>query len=114
MRLDTLLYIGKATEKTFSAPLWQHQHWLRNEDPVQVYLERVCMPERYVRFDNWPLWAADIQLAERVLIYKYSLPYNSVSIAEPPNLGKFDKIVLIKNGPSHRLHKRDTAPDDRK
>ena len=40
---DTLLYIGRATEQTFSARFRQHQLWLRNEDPVQVYLGRISL-----------------------------------------------------------------------
>ena len=109
---DTLLYIGRATEQTFASRFRQHQRWLEHEELVHVYLGRSYMPDRHVPTKNWMTWVADMQLAERILIYKYSPPYNSVSIAEPPTLGTVERITLIHEGRRHQLHNRDLAPDD--
>ena len=109
---DALLYIGEATQQTFSERFKQHQAWLVHEDPVRVYVGHLYMPRRHTSHDDWATWTSDVLLAERVLIYKYSSHYNSNSIADPPRLDGHDKIVLFHEGHKNRLHRRDVAPDD--
>lgn len=110
---DALLYVGKTTEQTFSRRLGQHQSdWLAYEDSARVYVGRVYVRKRHTARDNWATWAADVLLAERVLIYMYSPHYNSSSIAGPLDLAGHDKVELLHMGQKHRLGSRDVAPDD--
>lgn len=109
---DTLLYIGRATEQTFADRFRQHARWLSAEEGVSVYVGRVYAPERHTSVDHWNTWVRDVCLAECVMIYKYSPNYNSVSVSEPPNLQGFEQVVVAHEGPRHRLHAQDTAPDD--
>lgn len=44
---DTLLYIGQATEQTFSRRFRQHERWLAYEEDISVYLGRVYDPNRH-------------------------------------------------------------------
>ncbi|MDQ3523354.1 MAG: hypothetical protein M3434_13645 [Gemmatimonadota bacterium] len=41
---NSLLYIGKATQQTFSARFQQHRTWLQHEDAVQIYVGRIHVP----------------------------------------------------------------------
>ena len=109
---NALLYIGEATEQTFSARLREHQTWLVQEYPVRIYVGRMYMPQRHSARNNWGRWKSDVLLAERVLIYTYSPHYNSGSITEPPKLDGNGKVVLRHAGERYRLRKRDVAPDD--
>jgi hypothetical protein len=110
---DALLYIGEATEQTFSERFSEHQTWLVHEDPVRVYIGRLyTLPSRHAYRDNWATWTTDVLLAERILIYKYSPHYNCNSIADPPALDGHDKVVLLHGGHKNRLYCRDVAPDD--
>jgi hypothetical protein len=109
---DALLYVGEATQQTFSARFRQHQSWLANEWPVRVYLGRMYLPRRHSAKDHWAGWRADLLIAERLMIYKYSPHYNSVHVAERPLLFELKRIVLIHEGKRHRLQSRDVAPDD--
>ena len=77
-----------------------------------MYPERTYIPARHVPTANWATWTTDVHLAERILIYTYSPPYNSVSIAEPPPLGDLDQVMLLHSGARHRRQLRDIAPDD--
>jgi hypothetical protein len=107
---ESLLYVGKATEQTFSQRFRQHRAWLDAEAPVHVYLGRTYVPGRH----DGPAssWAADVAMAERVIIYKYSPPYNSSSVAEAPVLPVTPRLTLHHTGEKHRLEARDVAPDD--
>jgi len=109
---DALLYIGEATEQTFSARLRQHESWLVHEWPVRIYVGRIYLPRRHTDRDGWATWKADVLLAERIIIYKYSPHYNSNSITERPPLNCHKKVVLVHSGKRHQLHRRDVAPDD--
>lgn len=109
---DTLLYIGQATEQTFSRRFRQHEHWLAYEEETSVYLGRVYDPNRHTAVDNFKGWAVDVRLVECLLIYKYSPNYNAVAISGPPPLGHFERIDLLHEGERHKLHPRDSAPVD--
>lgn len=109
---DALLYVGKATDQTFSARFKAHLSWLAHEWPVRVYVGRLYLPIRHSRGDDWARWKADVVLAERVLIYKYSPHYNSNSISDGPTLDSHPKVVLQHLGARNRLRRRDIAPDD--
>ena len=50
---DALLYIGEATQQTFSGRFTQHQIWLVHEYPVHIYVGRLYMPKRHTSHDNW-------------------------------------------------------------
>lgn len=109
---DALLYIGEATEQTFSARFRKHESWLVHEWPVRVYIGRIYSPRRHTDRDGWAMWKADVLLAERIMIYTYSPHYNSNLITERPLLNGHKKIVLVHSAKRHRLRRRDVAPDD--
>ncbi len=109
---DALLYIGQTTDQTFSTRFKQHKkYWLDNEENIKVYVGRVYDPGRHSKEDNWESWEEDIQIAERVLIYKYSPNYNNTNISNPPELGSRN-VRLIHKGKRHRLKLKDNAPKD--
>jgi hypothetical protein len=107
-----LLYVGSAIEQTFSARFRQHESWLIHEDLVRIYVGRIYSPRRHTARNDWATWKADVLLAERAMIYKYSPHYNSNSITERPLLNAYKKLVLVHSGQRNRLHKRDVVPDD--
>jgi len=108
---DTLLYIGEATDQTFSVRFSQHQkEWLEREKGAQIYLGRIYDPKRHYRKDKWNSWREDVKIAERILIYKYSPHYNNVGISDFPKLS--NSAQLIHSGKRHRLKKKDNAPED--
>lgn len=109
---DALLYIGEATKQTFSTRFREHQSWLVNEYPVHVYVGRLHIPRRHSSRDRWATWRSDVQLAERLLIYKYAPHYNGSSVSEPPGLNGHRNVVLCHSGARNRLSKRDVAPGD--
>lgn len=109
---DALLYIGEATQQTFSARFRQHQSWLVDEWPVRVYVGRVYSARRHSAEDQWAGWRRDVLMAERLMIYKYSPHYNSVHIAERPLLLALQRVILIHRGNRQRLQVRDVLPDD--
>ncbi len=107
---DTLLYVGKAAQQTFADRFRQHESWLRDEDDVCIYVGRVWDEERHA--DSEKIWETDVDLAEKILIHKYSPNYNSASIAEEPDLPGFERVELTHRGERNRLQPSDTAPDD--
>ena len=109
---DTLLYVGKATNQRFSTRFKQHKRWLINEEKIRIYLGRTYHPKRHDKDDNWDTWKRDMELAEKLIINKYSPNYNSRSISQPPKLGKYQRIELNHIGRKKQLHKKDVAPDD--
>ena len=111
---NSLLYVGQATEQTFAGRFRQHQQWLKNEYPgIYVHVGRLYMPERHVWANGgWGPWAPDVQLAERILIYKYSPHYNSFAIAEAPDLLGFTRVFIEHSGSRGRLEATDVAPRD--
>jgi hypothetical protein len=111
---DTLLYVGKAIQQTFSSRFYSHQEWLNREEQISIYLGRIYDPERHeaTPSNDWPEWVRDVSMAECILIYKYSPNYNSVSVAEAPSLKPYERVVLQHSGQRHRLHAKDVAPDE--
>ena len=109
---DTLLYIGEATRQTFSSRFSTHMSWLANEEEITVYLGRIYDRQRHLPKNEWAVWARDVQIAECLLIYKYAPNYNSDSIAEPPSLKPYERVILNHSGQRHRLHPKDVGPDD--
>jgi hypothetical protein len=109
---DTLLYIGQATEQTFATRFRQHEHWLVREEDTRVYLGRVYDANRHSAADNFTCWAADIRLAECLMIYKYSPNYNAIAISDPPKLGNLERVDITHKGNRHKLWPRDSAPGD--
>jgi hypothetical protein len=107
-----LLYIGKATEQTVARRLRQHESWLSHEWPIRVYVGRIYVPERHSACDQWRSWRLDVELAERLLISKYSPHYNAVSISETPRLGRHARVALTHRGQFNRLRQRDEFPRD--
>lgn len=110
--LDTLIYVGRVTGETFSDRFDDHWRlWLHKEEKVNVYLGRIS-GKKYTSKNNWATWYRDVELAENILIYKYSPNYNGRNVAEPPCLAPFEKVVLIHTKHKHRLDLKDIAPDD--
>ena len=70
-----LLYIGKASDRTFSTRLPEHGwvHGTRDVSQVSIYLGRLCGSATP---DN-DTWSEEIALAERLLIYAHFPPYNT-------------------------------------
>jgi len=109
---DTLLYIGKTTGKTFSNRFKEHRRkWLSEEENIQIYLGRVYNPKRHSEEDDWESWEDDIELAEKILIYKYSPNYNGREIGNTPRLPS-ENVRLIHKGKKHKLKTEDRAPED--
>ena len=110
----TLLYIGQTTDQTFSTRFKQHKKdWLYNEENIKVYLGRVYNRKRHSKEDNWGSWKEDIEIAEKILIYKYSPNYNNTNISNPPELASRN-VQLIHKGKRHKLKLKDNAPKDYK
>lgn len=110
----TLLYIGKAIQQTFSARFYAHRSWLTHEQGISIYLGRAYDRERHLPgpMNEWSVWVRDLEIAECVMIYKYSPNYNSVSISDPPFLEPYRQAVLKHSGRKHRLQAQDVAPKD--
>ena len=106
---NALLYIGEATDQTFSRRFCQHKSWLVREENVHIYIGRIYDPQRHTAQDKWTTWKADVLLAERILIYKYSPHYNGIAVSELPSLNGFEKVVLIHRGEKHRLKSQDSV-----
>jgi hypothetical protein len=70
-----LLYIGKASARSFAVRLAEHGwiHGTRDTSQVSVYIGRLCGSETP---DN-KVWEEEIDLAERLLIYAHFPPYNT-------------------------------------
>lgn len=110
--IDTLVYIGKALEQTFTQRFRQHvKDWLKEEKDVQIFLGKIN-GQRYSRSDSWKSWKQDVGMAEEILIYKYTPNYNSSEKGDYPNLKSFGKVMLFHHGNRHKLQKSDVAPDD--
>jgi hypothetical protein len=74
---DKLIYIGKADFQTFGVRIRQ-ERWLWNSDPktVKIYIGRLAgTPE--ISLEDW---SAEINKAERLLIYSHAPAYNSSNI----------------------------------
>ena len=112
---NTLLYVGITTKQTFSQRFSQHKKWLledQDEKDIAIYLGRVYDPLRHSEKDLWGSWEKDIELAEKILIYKYSPNYNNRDLTIPPNLSGNESVCLIHTGKYNRLKPVDKAPGD--
>jgi hypothetical protein len=97
---ESLLYIGKASQQTFAKRLSQHECWTRNEiSEIKLYLGRLGGKENQVTEE----WERQIDLAEKLLIFYCSPPYNTQNInwygdidvhTIVLNLGKKNKLPL--------------------
>lgn len=109
---NTLLYVWITTERTFSQRFREHKTWLdkdQRESDVNIYLGRVYDPEMHLT-EN--IWAEDIAMAEKIMIYKYAPNYNSRELTSDPELTPHENIRLIHTGERARLHAYDNAPND--
>lgn len=114
---NALLYIGIITERTFSQRFSEHKAWLevdQDEEDIKICLGRVYDPKKHSAKDNWATWKRDIELAEKILIYKYSPHYNGRELAREPDLSLLENIRIIHTGSyeGNRLLKEDNAPKD--
>lgn len=110
---NTLLYVGKTTERTFSRRFKEHQKWLledQYEKDIKIYLGRIYNPKRHSEKDKWKSWKEDIKDAEKILIYKYSPNYNGRELARIPKL-HHPKFELFNGGRRGRLKNRDVPKD---
>ena len=114
-RDDTLLYIGQAAKETFSERFRAHKvDLLKDEDldKIKIYLGRLENSPEYVSRDKWRIWYRDVDIAESILIYKYTPHYNSARLNQYPNLHQYTEIKLVHKGGRGRLEPEDIAPSD--
>lgn len=114
-RDGTLLYIGKASDQTFSERLKQHKACLLKDDnwsKIKIHLGRLENSPEYTKRDNWGSWYRDVDIAEAMLIYKYSPNYNSSLLGDYPDPHGFNEIKLAHRGNSGSLMPEDNAPSD--
>lgn len=105
---DTLLYIGKACQQTFSGRFKQHwKEWLKEEKNIRIYLGKIENFIRYTEANSWRNWLRDVDMAESILIYKYSPNYNSACLGELPDINPYKEVFLLHLGNNHRLKKKD-------
>ncbi len=115
---EALLYIGQATKQTFARRFKQHENdWIQYEpagEGIKVYLGRLNS-KKYTPRDKWKTWHRDVNIAEAILIYKYTPCYNSNLKWEFPDvLFNFKSMQLEHSGPKKHLRKFDNAPKDYK
>jgi hypothetical protein len=111
---NTLLYVGKTTERTFSRRFKEHREWLledQYEKDIKIYLGRIYNPKKHSEKDKWKSWKEDIEDAEKVLVYKYSPNYNSRELARIPKL-HHQKVQLVNRREKGRLKYKDIHPKD--
>ena len=111
---NTLLYVGLATEQTFSQRLLEHsREWLESDQDDrdrEIYLGRIYHRGRHSKNDSWLSWKQDVQLAERILIHKYSPNYNSDGLTIEPDLSPYKNVRLIHTGERNRLNEKFASP----
>jgi len=114
---NTLLYVGKAQEQTFSERFKQHnskEGLLGDEkykNKIKVRLGRL-KDSKYLKDNSWRLWNMDINIAESILIHKYSPNYNSSGLWERPNLTPYKRVQLKHLENRGELCAKDNAPED--
>lgn len=112
---DCLLYVGITTEQTFSDRFKQHETWLKedqDEEDINIHLGRIYDPQKHSEKDGWMSWVRDVELAEKILIYKYSPNYNSEGLSVEPDLSPHRSVRLVHAGERGRLKEEDVAPRD--
>lgn len=95
---STLLYVGLASAQYFGRRIPQEEQWLFNRDAgrVEVYVGRMSGSKT----PPDEIWARDIKLAERLLIYSHSPPMNTQK-----SLGSLEtdlRYVHVLNWGRHR------------
>lgn len=97
---NSLLYLGKAEEQTFSVRIPVHKEWVEWESAsIEIYLGRLGGIEPMTK-DRATDWCSDIDAAERLLIYFSSPPYNSRNIQW---YGDISDVVVINYKKRNRL-----------
>lgn len=108
-----LLYVGKATRQTFSQRMKQHKKWWlgddQNEKDVSIYVGRIYNPRKHSVKDKWKSWEEEVEIAEGIIIYKYSPCYNGRTIF---NKSAPNNIRLVHIGEKGRLKNKDVIPRD--
>lgn len=110
-----LLYIGQAPKQTFSERLKQHKACLLKDDnwsKIKIHLGRLENSPEYTKKDNWESWYRDVDIAEAILIYKYSPNYNSSRLGDYPDLHGLNEIKLAHRGNRGSLMPEDSALSD--
>jgi len=104
-----LLYIGQAKDQTFSNRIYQHyKDWMYGEDGLDIYLGRV---EENLQDKKFKKWKSNVDVAEAIIIYKYTPNYNSTLKQEEPKLNGF-RIKVHNRGSKGILKDWDNAPKD--
>lgn len=109
---NTLLYVGIALGQTFAQRFNQHKPWLIKEEDINIYVGRIYDSEKHTEKNNWATWQKDIELAEKIMIYKYAPNYNSRELTSEPDFSPYDKVRLIHLGKRNRLESHDKALED--
>jgi len=120
---NTLLYVGQAVDQTFAERFRQHEReWLAEEKKEKwIFLGKLAGIQ-YTKKDNWNSWYRDVDIAEAIIIYKYTPNYNSQRIWGKPNLKKYNfKAIHLKHSLKSKIKQTkkefllktwDKAPDD--
>ena len=104
--MDTLLYIGKAQEMTFSSRInsqdhkgmYLHKYW--TPDSVSLYLGRL----KGTKTPSDEAWSEKIRLAEKLLIYAHSPAGNSQGVKlDKKRLQELFNVHLFNWGKHKRL-----------
>ena len=101
---NSLLYIGKADFQETGTRLNQHCEWLEKEpDAVNIYCGFIMGDKTFSIDEAEECWSPLIDIAEKMLIYVCSPPYNSQHVYKAPQECKEDNILLFNWGKSARL-----------
>jgi len=100
----SLLYLGKAEEQSFSDRIPSHIEWIEWESAsTEIYLGRLCGTEPMTK-ERDAEWCSDIDVAERLLIYFSSPPYNSKNIQSYGDIkGDIKNVIVINYKKRNRL-----------
>jgi hypothetical protein len=96
----TLLYIGKAQDRTFAKRFSEHKEWIEWEPAsIEIYIGRLGGNDKMTE-SKWDWWSNQIDRAERLLIFYCSPPYNSKGLN---HYGEMDPTIVLNYGKSMRL-----------
>ena len=99
---DSLLYIGKAVDQSFSKRLKDHEYWLRDVSGLEIYVGRIYDED----YEDDNDWGSLVPQCESLLIYWHSPPYNSQHI----NTHTANNIKIHNHGElASLLHEISTA-----
>ena len=97
---NSLLYLGKAEEQSFADRIPAHIEWIEWEPSSnEIYFGRLCSTEPMTEARDTE-WCTDIDVAERLLIYFSSPPYNSKNIH---SYGDITNVIVINYKKRNRL-----------